>query len=119
MLSELGFLHTNTLHVHCNDSAIPVNLPNNQTIPVSCDNQGAIKLARNPIFHARTKHIELHHHFVRESVSDGEISLHYIPTSEQPADILTKFLGRARFEFHRSNIEITQLLDLHPKPKIH
>ena len=85
-------------------------------IAVSSDNQGALKVGRNPIFHARTTHIELHHHFVRERVLEGEISLHYVPTTDQPADIFTKSLGRARFEFHRSHIGLTELSNLHPKP---
>jgi hypothetical protein len=54
-----------------------------------CDNQSAIKLAKNPVFHARTKHIEVHHHFVRERVLGGEISLDYILTDQQLADIFT------------------------------
>ena len=71
-----------------------------------CDNQSAIKLAKNPVFHARTKHIEIHHHFVRERVLRGEIDLHYISTDSQPADIFTKPLSRTKFELHRSALGI-------------
>lgn len=57
-----------------------------------CDNQGAIALANNPVFHSRTKHIELHHHFIRDVVERGEIRLSYISTSDNLADLLTKAL---------------------------
>lgn len=56
------------------------------------DNQGAHLLAKNPVFHNRTKHIALRHHFVREALSDGFIDLEYLQTSEMIADVLTKGL---------------------------
>lgn len=62
------------------------NLP----IPVLCGNESAIKLAENPIFHARTKHIEIHYHFVRENVSSEEIDLRKVESAKQVVDILTK-----------------------------
>jgi hypothetical protein len=42
-----------------------------------CDNQSTIKLVKNPILHARTKHIELHHHYIREKIEVGEIDVIY------------------------------------------
>ena len=66
------------------------------------DNQGAIALARNPQFHARTKHIDTQHHFVREKQHSGEVDLQYIPTDQQVADGLTKALPRDKFEVFRS-----------------
>ena len=65
------------------------------------DNQGAIALARNPQFHARTKHIDTQHHFVREKQHSGEVDLQYIPTDQQVADGLTKALSRDKFEVFR------------------
>lgn len=69
---------------------------------IHCDNQGAIALAKNPEFHARTKHIGIQHHYVRERVSDGEVELKFVPTEQQIADGLTKALPRDRFEQFRS-----------------
>ena len=57
------------------------------------DNLSSIQLAKNPFFHARTKHIEVHYHFVRERVLSGEVELQYVPTDRQNADIFTKPLG--------------------------
>ncbi|KAL4030262.1 hypothetical protein IC575_008498 [Cucumis melo] len=55
-----------------------------------CDNVSAISLAHNPVFHARTKHIEIDYHFVREKVLRKDISIRYIFSNNQLADILTK-----------------------------
>ena len=61
------------------------------------DNQGAIALAKNPQFHARTKHIDIQHHFIREKINEGKIELKYVPTAEQVADGLTKALCKDKF----------------------
>ena len=60
---------------------------------IYCDNLNNIQLAKTPVFHARTKHIEMHYHFVRERVLSGEVELQYVPTDRQTADIFTKPLG--------------------------
>ena len=65
---------------------------------IMCDNQGAIALARNPVYHARTKHIEVQHHFVREKVARGTIILEYCPTEDMLADVLTKALAKDKHE---------------------
>ena len=56
------------------------------------DNQGAIVMAKNPVGHARTKHIYIRYHFTREALQTGAIVLKYIPSDEMIADILTKSL---------------------------
>jgi hypothetical protein len=62
------------------------------------DNQSAIALAKNPVSHARAKHIDIRHHFVREAIQDKVIWVQYIPTTEMTADSLTKALGREKHE---------------------
>ena len=58
-----------------------------------CDNQGAISLAMNPVYHAKTKHIELDIHFIREKVQAKQIEVNYVPSEDQAADIFTKALA--------------------------
>lgn len=57
------------------------------------DNQSALKLASNPVFHKRSKHIDVRHHFIRETIESGKIKTKYLESNEMPADILTKALG--------------------------
>lgn len=56
------------------------------------DNRGAGLLAENHMFHQRTKHIDIRHHFIRDVLRDGDIKLEYMPTEEMPADVLTTAL---------------------------
>ena len=63
------------------------------------DNQGAIALATNPGYHARTKHVDIRHHFIREKVLNGDIRVMYKETEHQLADILTKALGTKRLQY--------------------
>ena len=79
-----------------------------QATIIYCDNQGAIALAKNPQFHARTKHIDIQHHFVRDKVSEGAIELQYIETESQVADGLTKALDKIKFERFRKAIGLEQ-----------
>ena len=57
-----------------------------------CDNQEAQELMRNPVHHARSKHINIRHHYVREVFEKGDLEVEYIPTTEMVADVLTKAL---------------------------
>ena len=61
------------------------------------DNLSALALASNPVFHARTKHVEVDYHFIREKVTNRDIQLHHISTNDQLADLLTKGLSSPRF----------------------
>lgn len=62
-----------------------------------CDNISALALASNPIYHARTKHIEVDYHFIREKVLNRDIILKFISTHDQVADVFTKGLSSPRF----------------------
>ena len=68
------------------------------------DNQSCIALAKNPVHHARTKHIDIRFHYTREKIEDGEIDVVYVPTSEQLADVLTKPLERVKLEALRKKL---------------
>jgi transposase InsO family protein len=61
---------------------------------IHSDSQGSIALTRNPQHHARSKHIDIRHHFVREQVAVGTVTLQYIPTEDMLADVLTKSIPR-------------------------
>ena len=75
---------------------------------IHCDNQSCIQLFENPVFHDRSKHIEIRYHFIRDYVQRGAITLYYIYTDEQVADILTKSLGRGKFVFFRDKLGVVQ-----------
>ncbi|KAI4311881.1 hypothetical protein MLD38_036743 [Melastoma candidum] len=72
---------------------IPFQLPST----LYCDNVSAIQLAANPILHARTKHVEIDYHFVREKVLDGTLVIHHVSSLDQLADPLTKLIPSHRF----------------------
>ena len=60
------------------------------------DNQPAITLAKNPVLHDRSKHIDMKFHFLRDYVDGGQIVIEFVKTGRQLADVLTKPLGRLR-----------------------
>ncbi|XP_019190310.1 PREDICTED: uncharacterized protein LOC109184729 [Ipomoea nil] len=77
------------------------------TTPVLwCDNLGATYLCSNPVFHARTKHVEVDYHFVRDKVSTGALKVNFVSTHDQLADIFTKSLATARFDALRFKLGV-------------
>ncbi|MCO5595614.1 hypothetical protein L7F22_049659 [Adiantum nelumboides] len=62
------------------------------------DSQSALAVARNAVFHVCTKHIEVHYHYARERLSAGEVSLAYVPTEDNFADLFTKALSLEKLE---------------------
>jgi hypothetical protein len=72
-----------------------------------CDNLGATYLSANPIFHARTKHIEIDFHFVRERVASKEIEIKFISSKDQVADGFTKALPVKSFEEFKHNLNLS------------
>lgn len=73
---------------------------------VWCDNIGATYMTANPVFHARTKHIEVDYHFVRERVARKLLQVEYISTNDQVADGFTKTLTVKQLEMFRKNLNM-------------
>lgn len=74
-----------------------------------CDNMGAKYLTSNPILHARTKHVEIDYHFVREQVASKLLDVRFILTHDQVADGFTKTLPKKSLEKFRRNLNLRQL----------
>jgi len=70
-------------------------------IYIFCDSTGAINIAKNPCQHNKTKYIDIRHHFLRDNVEKGLISMNFCATNTQIADIYTKALSREQFEKNR------------------
>ncbi|GJY91883.1 copia protein [Tanacetum coccineum] len=79
-------------------------------VPIMCDNKGAIDLSRNPVQHSRTKHIEIRHHFLRDNVQKGNISIEKVASEDNIADILTKPLKREVFNYLRLGLGMMELI---------
>jgi hypothetical protein len=80
-----------------------------ETVELMVDNKSALALAKNPVFHERSKHIDIRYHFIRGCLEDGSINASFINTSNQLADILTKSLGRVKFQELRARIGMVQI----------
>jgi hypothetical protein len=65
---------------------------------IHCDNHSGIRLSKNPVFHDRSKHIDIRYHFLRDCVQKGVGRLQYIQTNDQMTNIFTKALSRQKFE---------------------
>nr|GEU41518.1 hypothetical protein [Tanacetum cinerariifolium] len=83
-----------------------INLDN---IPVLCDNKGVIDLSKNPVLHSRTKHIEIRHHFLRDNVQKGNISIEKVSSEDNIANILTKPLKREPINLLRLGLRLMEL----------
>jgi histone deacetylase 1/2 len=76
-----------------------------------CDNLGATYLSVNPVFHARTKHIEIDFHFVRERVAENLLDIKFISSKDQVADGFTKALPVKQLNEFKRNLNLSQGLD--------
>lgn len=77
-----------------------------KSVEIFCDSQSAICLAKNSVFHERTKHIQTRYHFIRDVIADGDLVVTKIDTKINPADILTKSLPVKKFEDGRSDLRV-------------
>ena len=78
-------------------------------IELWCNNRSAIAMTKNPAFHARTKHIEVQHHFIRQLVAEEKLVLKFCGTDEQNADLFTKALAQAKHQFFLEKIGMHEL----------
>ena len=74
-----------------------LGITNLKLVTFNCDNQSALYIAKNPVFHERTKHTELDCHFTRDKVLEGLLQLTYLPTKSQLADMFTKVTPSSHF----------------------
>ena len=78
------------------------------------DSQSAIMLAKNPVFHAKTKHIAVKYHFIRDVLEDKQMELMKVHTTKNPADLLTKGLPGESFVYCRELMGVKYLVRLRP-----
>jgi hypothetical protein len=78
---------------------------------VLCDNNSAILLSKNHVFHKKTNHIDTRYHFIKELVNNKEICLEFCRSKEQIADIFTKVLARDAFQHLCSNLGVHTVID--------
>lgn len=77
-----------------------------ETTKIYIDNRSAQELAKNPVFHERSKHIDTRYHFIRECIAKKEMELIYVKTQDQVADIFTKSLKFEDFRRLRGRLGV-------------
>jgi len=77
-------------------------------IRIYCDNASAVNICKNSCQHKRTKHIDIRHHFLRDNVEKGLISINFYATDKQIANIFTKALSREQFERNRLELGLIE-----------
>jgi hypothetical protein len=79
---------------------------------IHCDNDSCVKISENPMFHDRSKNIEIKYYFLHDKVQKGEVILQYISTNEKKTDILTKPLSKINFSYLRDKMGLMEIAPL-------
>ena len=90
--------------MHIQNLLQEINLPLQDTPVLRVDNQACIKIAKNPVYHGRVKHMTIRYHFLRQNIEDKTMNIDHVPGIQNVADIFTKPLGRVLFERHRDKL---------------
>ena len=80
-----------------------------RSVVLNMDNKSAMSLCKNPVFHERSKHIDIKYHYIRECVENGQIQIKFVRSEEQMADLLTKALGRGKLQEQRAKIGMVEV----------
>ena len=80
-----------------------------KTTTIYNDNHGAGLLSKNRVFHNRTKHMDIRHHFFRECIEQGDVEVKYIAITDMPADVLTKGLSAPKHNSCLSKLGLTNI----------
>ena len=78
------------------------------TTMILCGSQSYIKMTENPMFHDKSKHIEIQYFYIRDMVEKGSINIQYVSTDEQVANVFTKPLSRLKFEYFHDKLLVVQ-----------
>jgi len=79
---------------------------------IHCNNQSCVKLSENPVFHNKSKHIEIKYHYIRDMVQRKEVHVQYLSTHEQIADIFTKPLAKTKFKYFHEKLGLMENVSL-------
>jgi hypothetical protein len=75
---------------------------------ILCDEHSCIKRMKNPMFHDKSKHMEIWYHYIHDMVWSGAVKLKYVGTDEQATNVLTKSLSRVKFEYFQDKLGIVR-----------
>ncbi|KAM1699905.1 hypothetical protein ACFX2K_031198 [Malus domestica] len=85
-----------------------LSMPQEEPTEIYVDNKSAIALAKNPVFHDRSKHIDTRYHYIRECIERKDVQVEYVKSQDQVADIFTKPLRQEDFVRLRNSIGVTR-----------